>query len=305
MLLRELRGVVEGSYTIEEVPSVFFVALPFDPSDEARMGQFAAGEFLGLRGISASKEIVLEFLGVAREALLVMPGEALLKANKATRVQYDNPRYLTSKGMWALYRLLQKDPDSSSDRYQLMGRLKEYLRAELAKGADTKGLAQVVDAARLEGRFADGAPINTPEELAAWFEAALLATARYDSDKKVVEKGAPHLLKAVLAALGKIGATYKGEGEWVLKGESLKVPAGSTLVLLRPEVDEVEYEKWREAKGLGATKWMWQADGFKRWEGIQGAIERYGLRSKYKVKLVSEAQFERTKARLWAQRSSG
>ena len=74
---------------------MFFVAIRFDPDTPERMQELENMELPGVKGISASKEIVLDFLGVARDALIVMPAQKVLEMNKITRFMYDGDQYQT------------------------------------------------------------------------------------------------------------------------------------------------------------------------------------------------------------------
>ena len=99
------------------IPKKFYVAMPFDANPEYRdhhlLQGIANGVLEGIRGISETAEIIMQWYGIARDAVLVMDGPELVKLNNLSRVQYHNPEYFLSNNMAALRRIL----DSKDDKY--------------------------------------------------------------------------------------------------------------------------------------------------------------------------------------------
>lgn len=112
------------------VPPVnkFYVAMPFDdePYAKDKVKDLANGVLDGVQGISDTSEIIMQWYGIARDAVLVMDADKLIKSNKLSRVQYDNPEYLVSNGMAALYRIFDKKLDKSG-HYGIAGNLIDYM----------------------------------------------------------------------------------------------------------------------------------------------------------------------------------
>jgi len=99
------------------IPKKFYVAMPFeaDPQDRNHhlLEGIAKGVLEGIRGISDKAEIIMQWYGIARDAVLAMDGPELVKLNNLSRVQYHNPEYFLSNNMAALRRIL----DSKDDNY--------------------------------------------------------------------------------------------------------------------------------------------------------------------------------------------
>lgn len=104
------------------VPKKFYVAMPFNSNTAAGL---ANGELIGIAGISDRADIIMQWYGMSRDAVLAMDGEKLSKLNNLSVVQYRNPEYLLSNGMAALFRLLDKNR-SRLGAEQVAGRLVDH-----------------------------------------------------------------------------------------------------------------------------------------------------------------------------------
>jgi hypothetical protein len=93
------------------VPKKFFVVMPFgsDEYSAKPTKNIASGVLDGVLGISDKAEIIMMWYGLARDAILAMDGPELVRLNNLSRIQYDNPEYLVSNGMAALYRIFDKE----------------------------------------------------------------------------------------------------------------------------------------------------------------------------------------------------
>jgi hypothetical protein len=127
----------EKSFSTADIPKDFWVVFDlYEMVDELKTGRVN-----GLKGISSSSEIEFQFLGVARDAMLQMDSEKLIKQNKITRIMYDNPHYLVSNNMWGLRRLYNARQNVWID--QVFGNLFERIQKEM-KSVD-KQLAYDMD----------------------------------------------------------------------------------------------------------------------------------------------------------------
>lgn len=100
-------------------PKKFYVVVPIYEGHDREMKRvkdIARGVLDGVQGISDKSEIIMNWYGIARNAIIVMDANKLMKMNKLSRIQYDNPHYLASDGLFALYRLWDKDPAEHGSR---------------------------------------------------------------------------------------------------------------------------------------------------------------------------------------------
>jgi hypothetical protein len=134
------------------IPKKFFVVMPFgsDQYSAEKTKNIAAGVLDGVLGISDKAEIIMQWYGMARDAILAMDGPELVRLNSLSRIQYDNPEYLVSNGMAALYRVFNKSKDVSYGPKGLAGNLKDHIAISLKEKPLAAGLVseckQVADA---------------------------------------------------------------------------------------------------------------------------------------------------------------
>ena len=120
-------------------PKKFYVVIPFsDEYGKKEMADLSNGVLDGVLGISEKHEIIMQWYGIGRDAILVMDADKLTKINKLSRVQYDNPEYLVSNGMAALYRIFDKKRDKSGS-YGLAGNLIDHILSGTKPGKKPGG----------------------------------------------------------------------------------------------------------------------------------------------------------------------
>lgn len=121
------RKVLSGS--VEKRPKKFYVVIPFSEDyAKKQMEDLSNGVLDGVLGISDHAGIIMQWYGVARDAILGMDAEELFKLNSLSKVQYENPEYLVSKGMAALYRIFDKKPSDKSGRRGIAGNLIDHMQ---------------------------------------------------------------------------------------------------------------------------------------------------------------------------------
>jgi hypothetical protein len=85
------------SYAPEDIPECYFLCPEFDVAKlESRVLQ-------GIQGISGNARAIMQFF---KGVLVIMKGTTTEQLNNLSRVQYDNPHYMASKGQDAYHRLL-------------------------------------------------------------------------------------------------------------------------------------------------------------------------------------------------------
>jgi hypothetical protein len=310
--------LIERSYGPGDVPGVFWLVTDIDDINEDQVKQLATGVLKGVKGISGDREIVRQFLGVARNAMLVMPGKDVVKLNKVTRVLYEKPEYLVSNNLAALYRIWQKDPESGLGRDGLMMNFMDYFRAFLMKEPAASPLGNIGHAInfghlrrmKYAQMFRGQNPrINTVKDLAVWVRNASIELAQEKGERQYLDllKKIPvkDFYRVALRTLKKIGDMYKSEGEWIIKGDVFKVPKNSRLLVLRHESVTPEIIK-KHKEGELPTDWADMVlSGYnfdKATLRAMNLIEKYGLDKKYKLRYVPEKKFNAHRAKLLAQR---
>jgi hypothetical protein len=241
------------SFRPQDIPNNFWVVidlglnnLDYNPEIYQRAySGLSQGILDGVRGISNSGQILRQF--GYRGAFMRLPGPEVVELNKLSRVMYDNPNYLVSKGMAALYRIFDKNPEQRYGHQGLMQNVGEYVLKGL-QGVNYKAyndLKYFGADSRIGQSFGDHpVQIDTVDQLAKyifqqwdkeWHE-------RYNAPQ------APFTLEdireAVSNGLHRVGQTFNDEGEWFVKDGQLRIPRSSTLVVSVDAMDEDIVRRW-------------------------------------------------------------
>jgi hypothetical protein len=302
--------LLEKSFSSKDIPRKFFVAFDFYEGFE----DLKKEKFENMSGISGSGNIKFNFLGVARDAMLVMDSEKVIKLNKLTRVMYDNPHYFLANDMIALQRIF-----NSRDNRRVLENILDYLTKEIKKDPKYKQLSH--DAAyyslfNMGWDWSKKLPkINNIKKLSIFLTRKINTDF---SDKTGVkynleEKDVHGLLWNALLQIGKV---YHDESEWILKNKTLEIPSKSKLFILVNPINRltdlitycIDKEKsidslTAEEKNKYITK---EEDGiflFMNDTIVQKQID-YGimtkkLEKKYKVYLYNKDKFEKAKQRFF------
>ena len=336
----------ERSFVLSDIPKDFRVVFDLgsseDYGDAKAWKALAIGRFDNIRGISDTGLIEPQFLGVARNAELVMPGKAFASANKVTRILYDNPNYMLSKDAWALRRIFQSD---TRNRERGMSHTLHNLFDYMLGAWKAQGLGRFADAVKYgnghyqlayliaeRGKKIDGvrgfirAIRDALDHLPAdWREERIRPLAKGTADWSDAEWA-----KWIVAAIKTTAMIYKNEGEWVVKGDSLTIPSGSTLRVLiggDKDIPDAVWKRYIRLFGYSGKKpaVMFQDDipkeervpvnhpaSFMGWEYalsergyILGRLKDLGILSKYTVEFVKPAEFKAAQQDWWATREKG
>jgi hypothetical protein len=109
------------------------------------------------------------------------------------------------------------------------------------------------------------------------------------------------LERVILYSLEKVGKTYKSEGEWLIKGDSLKIPPDSKLkILLSQKKKELFGMLWSKvARGEEVIPHEFYPEhntfDVKQALEVVKAIQDYDLLSKFNVSFVDESKFSNIK----------
>lgn len=248
------------SFGPEHIPRDFRLMFRLPSPDHPTLGeQLRQRTLKGVTGLSDSGQVLmLRMLGQNRNAMLIMPGKALVAKNNLSRVMYDNPEYLVSKDLAAIQRVYGDgtDRDHAINRvFQAMGEanIPETLQPLLQKYLDKydeasfkKPINSVMDFARqwmglnkpaalssAREFFSDPGEFN--EDPSTWDE---WLQRRYASAMTI-----DGYVQALLAGLKVIGKTFVWEGEWVVKNKTLHIPDGSRLVLAAEEGPRLDKQR--------------------------------------------------------------
>jgi hypothetical protein len=329
-------ALVERSYAASDVPGVFWLALEISKHSLDKAKDVVRGKLTGLSGISDSKGIVLNWLGVGRNALLVMPGDDAAKLNKLTRVLYDNPEYMVSNDFAALYRLWDKKRGGVSGDHGMMQNLVDYVRPALSR-VPSKAAATVAYAIERgdlsSSKFgslyrAQSPKIGSIADAARFMRRAAIEIAEGARYANYVKEARAVTLdewaKALREGLKAAGAIYRDEGEWIVKGDSFQIPESSKLVILRPKMITMPYINAYMAGGKQAMFDLGKKNGeykenlaqiFGEWDGFPGegvnwkafadtleVIKETGIDKRYDLRFVNHQQFDARRNTLLAQR---
>jgi len=317
------------SFAPSDVPGVFWLVFSLD---EAFASDIASGELKGLKGISGSSRIVLNFFNVGRDAMLVMPGKAVVQTNKLSRIMYDNPEYLVSNDLDALYRIWAKSKQQKWGIAGVFGNMTDNIQLVLKASGDKKfrDIEYLIGWGTLNatayGSYAKANPpsIDTARDLARWYRNATIAILKENKRDRRDPAFAEALkvsdwLPIVKGALEQVARAYKDEGEWVVKNDTFKVPAGSRMLVSRPPDIEKPYidaylRGGEQAMEEYAERSGWKADPDKPWRKpwilYPGGsswkyfakrldiIRQHNLASRYRISFVDEARFDRRRQEL-------
>jgi len=125
----------------------FYVVIPLGNEGQGLKAakDLSRGVLDGVQGISETANIIMHWYNIGRNAILAMDARKLVSLNKLSRVQYENPQYLASNGLAALYRIWDKNPETTDGHRGVTANLlKEMGTARARTGASPvrKGLEE-------------------------------------------------------------------------------------------------------------------------------------------------------------------
>lgn len=264
--------VKADSFTEADIPRDFRVMLHL-PNDQIKdIGeQLAKGELKGITGLTdAGSVLQLRMLGQNRNAMLVMPGAAVVAANSLSRVMYDNPEYLMSKDMSAAQRLL----DARRDKESVIRTIIQKMEKASPEFMGRWNALDVFPAAAMAG-----IQLNSVRDFAeSMYELSLSKVKEaiernkpYSDEKWLEERFGPftdvdQYVEATRLGLLTFGKDFVWEGEWIVKDKTLNIPQGSKLYILKTG------PRSQEAKAI---------------------VDQHELDKKYKVFYVDEAKMNK------------
>ena len=302
------------SFSGGDIPQNFWMAFDLSPRDDhfqATISQLKAGALQGVKGVSASGEILLDFLAVARNSFLRMPGYATVEANKMTRVMYDNPDYLLSNDMAPLYRIFNQNPERDWSRGECMFRIMEYVcRAMRDINADAFYAMEYVAAWQRVGRAfgQSGKKIKGLHDFIDWTHAAVQRALQTDfTDPKRAVIPAQDWIDAVRSGFHAFHKTYGSENEWQLKDSTLRIPEGSSLVIGLEQGEIEAHAKWETSTDLEReqAKFFGNHRTAERVKALMQAMDALQDDGRYTVKIINLTPFGKRRPDLLSKKWEG
>jgi len=295
-----------ASYTPKDIPKYFRVAfdfLPISDNPPTTVKQLSQMKLVGVKGISSAGTIAMNWFGVARDGMLAMPGAKLITLNKLSRIMYDNPKYLMQDNMAALKRLF-----AGQDTAGVIHRVMEYAAAMAKKKLGRADIHHAMQYSAVWQSLASVArkqstKFNTAEKLARWVMASIPeAVTSYHRDD-LLKVDYKIWLRMIIEGLGEVGRVYSDEEEWVIKGETLKIPPRSTLYIMYPKATKEHIEMWADPKQRDFMRYTGGAHIMERRERVDELIKKFGLTRKFITRKVDPQKFDRQRAKYLTNRS--
>ena len=274
---------LETSYAQSDVPETFYVVGDFTPESASQLASFTLP---GIVGISGDQRIIRNFMGVARDMMIVMDGFQVEKQNRMTRVMYNNPEYLVSNNMAALKRIWSRQPNAPNRRiYQ---NIIDYLRRAgqvLRKNNSGERIAWSID---YDGGFHVGK--NFPEMVKnSWDIARWLEQAAKHPNWNIKNFTLQDAHTIVLKALELIGEVYHDEGEWILKDKRLSIPQQSQVYLLVPTVEK---DKWTNYLDTQKAPY-WERGDLEKMYNLLELLHKNDLFKKYEMFFLPATEYNK------------
>jgi hypothetical protein len=305
------------SYSHKDLPPKFLLALNFSPSvSKGKVDERApnlamdllAGRIEGVKGVSGTVPIEgVRLFGNIREMMLLMPTAEFLRLNKVSRVLYDNPDYLMSNNMRGLKRLFNNKP---GDTQQILVKMNDYMAQSASLPMAARYEFRANSPFQTFGYFAEerGWRFNSIIELARgvyrWVHEHNQYGARNSSNYYYEDlKGlsVKDWAKCIREALLVMGGLYSKEKEWLIKGDTLRIPE-STVIYVKDYWHRKKVEEY-----MAGDKWV---NLIKNAEDhvaelllFDDLIKR--LREKYRVVILPEGKVQKTAMRLVTKKGFG
>lgn len=321
-----VREVLAEARSTPGNPNVFWLVTGVSPSVPDKVADLADGVLEGVTGISDNNRIVMHWLGIGRNAVLVMNARHVMQDNRGNidRIRYDDPWDLTRDNMAFLRRIFNAGEGVVGNR-RIMDNL---MRRIYNDGLNSSNEAVRHMAARLRDgyipKYEVGKPyesgkveINSPKELAHYFKtnvdrAADAGNLNQKAAEEVKSIAEPLWLSMVKSAVVNSVRTYASEGEWVVASDALKVPAGSKLLVAVetplkafPKEAQEKLMKGEEPKlGKEIPAEIW-TPGMRNSRPIIKTVFEYDLHKRYDVRFIDLNKFKQIQTKMQVKHTYG
>jgi hypothetical protein len=262
--------------------------------DERRLREMSSGVLTGVKGISATREIICQMLDSKGNTAIMMNGADVMQYNNIERVRYEDPDYLASNNMHALYRLWEKNPEKKYGKNGLMMNLYGYFSKMIAKKSPYLGHRVYEMINPVSDMFeAEPSTVNTADDVGQLIydlmQKVVASTALYyryraeeiaDVTLEMAKEGARE-------ALLYTGRIYADEGEWLVKSSTFRIPPGSKMLV------SMTTEARRAALDGDLSKIPpWNQYTVKNAKIVLEKISQYNFESHYDVRFIPREKFE-------------
>lgn len=268
------------------------------------LSDLSKGELEGVRGISASKEIMTDWFVNSRNATLILDPEALMSMNEIEEVRYDDVDYLCANNFSVLYRLFQKEGGSrGKDHQQLMMNILPYwisaLRPHFPQIKSTLDYVGYTKATYYwEENHANYNIQSLDDAATAIFD--MFTKADYGSYGSNIREDLASIPRYELLGITKatfkhIGRIYASEAEWIVNSSHLRIPRGSTLLLAVDPRSVALYPEWLKASAEERSnpfKWDHREWSIARYDRLIKILKEYRLADFYTLKIVDATKFD-------------
>lgn len=271
------------------------------------------GRLHGVKGISDTREIVTQWLHVARNAALVMDAHAVAEANKLRRIEYADPELLCANQMAMIYRLFDK-MDNRFGHIGLMQNIMQYMVRSM-RDIDYNFHHQM-SYYGFESRVADRywkaieegktPSINSISDLTEFVysacreEASAGGTWRGHLAKEFEDLDKNHVERALREAVIIIGRMYQEEGEWEVLNDPFVVPADTVLLILYDEEISKRYDEITAQADIFQSVHKFRLE---QHEALTELLKDGMLQSRYAVRLVDSQKFSKVRSNVSDRRS--
>jgi len=285
---------------INKSPNVFWLVTGVSNRNPERMEQLASGILPGVKGISDNKKILMHFLGIGRNAVLVMPASKVIELNDIYKIDYEEPEDLLDNDMMLLSRIWNKEHGTPMGRRGVLVNLSDRIAEILKKNSDRNissiGSAITGGYISLESNVPE---INSVTDLAEHVrERVLEGSNQFNREKR--ERLPLQWWKRVVSDAVIAGMrTYRSEGEWVVENDTLRVPEGSRLLVTvtkRPQDFPGEVRAQLKMGEFPGFKGITQAHIYSG--HIIATVYKYGLDKRYDVRFIDAKKFEEIQLKL-------
>ncbi len=301
--------LIEKSFELQDIPRTFRVVMDLYWKDpEKTLKELSNMKLDGITGISDKHDIAFQWLGIARDVMLIMKGTEMLKLNKISRILYSNPHYMLSNNMFASKRIFAK---GDRNPIGLMFNLFEYYMKALMRGGvlTSHDITYSAPYQTLSYNVKALPPkINGVKDFVKYFRKSLEHSVKEQEGKdwpnheiidiaeRMRKVSDTVLQKHVFDMYKDIEKIFGDEGEWIIKDKTLKIPKGSILYIL---VDKKGYEKYQKMKKeepqqykIATRMGFGGEDVLQKYQKIENGVKTY-LKGKYVVKLIDNTQWKK------------
>lgn len=296
----------EMSFEKKDIPRTFRVVFDVNEYDKAKtlniIKQLSNMRLDGLTGISDKHDIGFHWLGVARDAMLVMKGSEVIKLNKVSRFLYGNPNYFLSSNMKMIRRLFQKSSQEGDDS-NVLHNIMEYV----FKGLNVNSMGDAPHQSYAHVAYKKSTKISSVKDLVRWMRKAgdILKADQEGSDwpnrrllsliEELREMSDKQIETGIYKGFELMGKTYKSEGEWVIKDDHLKIPKGSTIYILAPKkaAKDVLRLKEKDPTSYNIQRKMGHHKFMEKFDMITSEFKKKGINKKYRVKFIDGSEWAR------------